>query len=112
MVAADTTQTLGWRQQRIPALAAHHGAQMHDGPARIFPTKAIRVISFAPDLDHEEQPELWEPETEMSASDRAQTGLLQLVSMLGDELNDDDDEVGAMAADFESDTEISDNHLV
>ncbi|KAI7366079.1 hypothetical protein KC331_g6286 [Hortaea werneckii] len=103
-----TYTTLGWRQ-RTPALAAHHGAQHRDGPARIFPTKAIRAICLAPDLDGEEpKPELWQPEPEMSAADQAQTGLLQLVSMLGDELDDDDDDIGAMGVDFQEEDEWED----
>ena len=45
----------------------------------------------------------------MSAADQAQTGLLQLVSMLGDELDDDDDDIGAMGVDFQEEDEWEDD---
>lgn len=45
----------------------------------------------------------------MSAADQAQTGLLQLVSMLGDELDDDEDDIGAMGVDFQEEDEWEDD---
>lgn len=83
-------QTLGWRQ-RHPA-NTEDGEQDQDGPARIFPTKVVRILSLAPSVDGVgEQPALWESQRPADETERTQTGLLQLVSMLGDELDDDDE---------------------
>jgi len=103
------SQTLGWRQRTATGGPAHDP----DAPARIFPTKAIRIISLAPTLDgSDEEPSLWVPEPDSSARERAQTGLLQLVSMLGDDLGDDEDELGALAADFNAGNEDEEEEFV
>ncbi|KAE8319404.1 hypothetical protein BDV41DRAFT_560137 [Aspergillus transmontanensis] len=95
-----TYTTLGWRQP-LPGDAAPQEQEAH---TRLFPTKAIRVVSLAPDLSNDKSssadtaqgttamdyssPEAWRSP--------AQTGLLQLVSMLGNELDDFDDELEIM----------------
>ncbi|KAJ5110397.1 hypothetical protein N7532_000932 [Penicillium argentinense] len=103
--------TLGWRQS-LPNLPG--GVQHNDNPARIFPTKAIRVVSLAPDLpgvtskSNSDTPSsttadgLFDPESQdRPPADeiwRSQAGLLQLLSMLGDEFGEeeDDDELQAV----------------
>jgi hypothetical protein len=100
-------KTLGWRQS-LPNIPGD--VQEHENPARIFPTKAIRVISLAPDLpgatpkSNSTTPptnttggdSLFDPNSQdrPPADDiwRSQAGLLQLLSMLGDEYGEDEDD--------------------
>ncbi|KAJ5600972.1 hypothetical protein N7450_002039 [Penicillium hetheringtonii] len=101
-----TYTTLGWRQSlaNIPG-----DVPQHENPARIFPTKAIRVVSLAPDPigATKESGSSDTPQTgtgddplDLNAQDRppaddmwrSQAGLLQLLSMLGDEFGEDEDE--------------------
>ncbi|KAK5128747.1 hypothetical protein LTR85_000080 [Meristemomyces frigidus] len=78
--------------------------EQREGPTRIFPTKAIRILSLAPNLNESgDQPALWEPQTPASEAERAQAGLLRLVSMLGDELDDDADMIDDMEIEAEDD---------
>jgi hypothetical protein len=74
---------LGWRDEG-------------EGPHRIVPTKAIRILSLAPDLNNNDS-STRDPTTTASAdipgdAQSMQASLLQLVSMLGGELSDDDDD--------------------
>ncbi|KAG2411726.1 hypothetical protein HFD88_009282 [Aspergillus terreus] len=105
----STYTTLGWRQP-LPG-----GPQQQDGPARIFPTKAIRIVSLAPDFsnktasDSNDESGLWTSEQPRPAADHMQAGLLRLVSMLGEQFGEEeeeeeeeenDDELEAMVADL------------
>lgn len=127
-------QTLGWRQSQPNAPEAP--PQQRNGPARIFPTKAIRIISLAPDLSNNKSDDntsadtastggfLWDPNHSHPPTDevwRSQAGLLQLISMLRDEFGedeeeeDDDDELGAFHGDEggwedEDDDDENDEH--
>ncbi|KAK4545334.1 hypothetical protein LTR36_003514 [Oleoguttula mirabilis] len=84
----NTYRTLGCRRR----IAAEQGQQHGDDPARIFPVVAIRILSFAPDLDGTpEQPALWEAQAPASEVGRAQTGLPQL--------DDEDEDFGLEVAD-------------
>ncbi|KAJ6121255.1 hypothetical protein N7512_003720 [Penicillium capsulatum] len=112
-----TYTTLGWRQS-LSDLPAGVPRPQHDNPARIFPTKAIRVVNLAPSLSNEQSQPAREP-AESPAPDapdlnqpgpaadeiwRSQAGLLQLVSMLQDEFGDEEhDELWATATDFHDD---------
>jgi hypothetical protein len=110
-----TYTTLGLRQtlSNVPGGAPPPQRQ---NVARIFPTKTIRIVSLAPDL-HNATPDNKNPEESGRESPsrseptveelwRSQAGLLQLVSMLGDEFgeeedDDDDHEMGVFAADLQ-----------
>lgn len=97
------TQTLGWRQPLVNLPGGN--APRHDNAARIFPTKAIRIVNLAPDLsnksdspsdadqaqsqtregggpNHPPADEIW----------RSQAGLLQLINMLGGEFGELEEE--------------------
>ncbi|PYI05667.1 hypothetical protein BO78DRAFT_397973 [Aspergillus sclerotiicarbonarius CBS 121057] len=116
-----TYTTLGFRQplSDVPGDAPQ---DQHEGPARIFPTKAIRIVSLAPDLSNRksasnsnvEEPQdqratgggLWDSEQQQPRAEdtwRSQAGLLQLVSLLGDELDEEEDEFEAMDVDGDGD---------
>ncbi|KAJ6016311.1 hypothetical protein N7540_010902 [Penicillium herquei] len=107
-----TYTTLGWRQtlNDIPGDLAQ---QQHDNPARIFPTKAIRIVSLAPNLggNLSSRSNTTTPEHPGVTSDdstdptrplpddawRSQAGLLALISMLQDDV--EDDEIGDILID-------------
>jgi hypothetical protein len=85
---ADNPQTLGQRQQA--------GA----GPGRLFPTKAIRIVSLAPDLynsdyDHSDEraAALPRPLSQQAEAARSQNALLQYLALLEEEPSDGDEEV-------------------
>ncbi|KAJ6151505.1 hypothetical protein N7470_007102 [Penicillium chermesinum] len=122
-----TYTTLGWRQSlsNIPGdLPA--GQRQNDNPARIFPTKAIRIVSLAPDLSRKPSPSSSTTNTrEQSAPTdddfldpthplgdeawRSQAALLELVSMLQDDFDDVDDEGdGAVVAGLQAAEESED----
>ncbi|KAJ5925266.1 hypothetical protein N7454_007905 [Penicillium verhagenii] len=99
-----TYTTLGWRQtiSDIPGQATQ---QQHENPARIFPTKAIRIVSLSPNISsNPTSPSNTSPErptgignetdTHPQPEDlwRSQAGLLELVNMLQDEFEEDDDD--------------------
>ncbi|GKZ68534.1 hypothetical protein AnigIFM60653_003468 [Aspergillus niger] len=117
-----TYTTLGFRQHNsdVP------DDEQDEGPARIFPTKAIRIVSLAPDLsDGKSVPiddqqatgdGLWSSEPRQRRAEdtwRSQAGLLQLVSLLGDELDDEDEaEMEALAMENEEEWEdLDDDNL-
>ncbi|KAJ5207332.1 hypothetical protein N7491_002035 [Penicillium cf. griseofulvum] len=93
-----TYTTLGWRDSNVPGGAPP--PQGRDLP-RVFPTKVIRILSLAPDLsnksssasgDTDDNPTadsggLGGPGSNLPFEDawRTQAGLLQLLSMLGEE---------------------------
>lgn len=115
-------QTLGWRQP-LPNVPGDVQPQHRQGRGRIFPTKAIRIVSLAPDLS-DKRPDTtsrsdptpgsapaddgsFHSERQHPPADefwRSQAGLLQLVSMIGGDVGDDeeeeDDEEGVIVADF------------
>ncbi|KAF7594504.1 tRNA pseudouridine synthase 1 [Aspergillus hancockii] len=96
-----TYTTLGWRQT-IPDIPGDIPQQQREGAARIFPTKAIRIVNLAPDLSNKsssnskaDKPQestatgegLWDPDQRYQPPDaiwHSQAGLLHLVSMLGE----------------------------
>jgi hypothetical protein len=97
------TQTLGWRDSTQPGgIPAAPGAN----PARVFPTKAIRIVSLAPDLVNKATP-ISHDGADPSASTEGtqspsqnppgqgtfgtQAGLLQLLSLLRDEVMEEAD---------------------
>ncbi|KAJ5924091.1 hypothetical protein N7466_008278 [Penicillium verhagenii] len=99
-----TYTTLGWRQtiSDIPGQATQ---QQHENPARIFPTKAIRIVSLSPNISsNPTSPSNTSPERPTGIGNetdthphpddlwRSQAGLLELIHMLRDEFEDDDDE--------------------
>lgn len=102
-MADKKLQTLGWRQtlSDIPGDAQ----QQHENPARIFPTKAVRIVSLSPNLaSNPASPSNNTPERSAGISDetdpnyshpddlwRSQAGLLDLISMLQDEFEEEDD---------------------
>ncbi|KAK1142980.1 hypothetical protein N8T08_007221 [Aspergillus melleus] len=113
-----TYTTLGWRQS-LPNLPGDVQPQHRQGRGRIFPTKAIRIVSLAPDLSEkpsgatdagESTPDAtqmndgsFHAERQHPPADefwRSQAGLLQLVSMIGGEFGEDeeadDDEEGVI----------------
>ncbi|KAK4556779.1 tRNA pseudouridine synthase 1 [Recurvomyces mirabilis] len=94
-----TYTTLGWRQNPPGSDGIQ---QRNGGPSRFFPTKAIRIISLAPVAeDSDTQSPMLQATMADDTEQRTQTGLLQLVSMLGDELDDDEeDALGVMETDF------------
>jgi uncharacterized surface protein with fasciclin (FAS1) repeats len=81
-------------------------APQHENLARIFPTKAIRIVTLAPSLSEGKSSPTFDsknPEASNSSTSnqsdppveeiwRSQAGLLQLVSMLGDEFGGEDDD--------------------
>lgn len=95
----------------------------HDNPARIFTTKAIRVVSLAPGLSSDQSgscletpesvrspvsdaPDADQPGPQTDEVWRSQAGLLQLVSMLRDDFGaEENDELWAMATDFHDNDE-------
>lgn len=94
-------QTLGWRQ---PPQDFGDG-QPRGGPARIFPTKAIRIVNLAPELSDKKGSSASNADTHRDPARtggflqppgddvwRSQAGLLQLVTMLRDEFGDEDDD--------------------
>ncbi|KAF2769138.1 hypothetical protein EJ03DRAFT_312926 [Teratosphaeria nubilosa] len=90
-----TFTTLGWRQRNRSPNA---NPEEEIGPARIFPTKTIRVLSLAPDLtgtgSGTPSPVLWEPNRvawEQRETETAQQGILRLVAMLGNQLEEEED---------------------
>ncbi|KAL4787170.1 hypothetical protein BJX76DRAFT_29098 [Aspergillus varians] len=96
-----TYTTLGRRQPLLnePGVVARDNAE---GPARIFPTKTIRILSMAldsPAVQPEQDPlpgggQLWDADRNPPPADeivRSQA-LLQLLSMLRDEYGDTEDE--------------------
>ncbi|CAG8928365.1 unnamed protein product [Penicillium salamii] len=91
----STYTTLGWRDSNAPG---GQPPQQGVNPPRVFPTKAIRIVSLAPDLSNKSGPTSTKPSTEeVDVEDdsgrtipgedawRTQAGLLQLLSMLGDQ---------------------------
>ncbi|KAA8647987.1 hypothetical protein EYZ11_004218 [Aspergillus tanneri] len=103
-----TYTTLGWR----PTPQEQHNAR-----ARIFPTKTIRIVSLAPDLsveaEHARESPVADEGLDHQGSQRqpaggiwrSQLGMLQLVSMLGNEFQDVDDELGLETDDEDDDEE-------
>ncbi|KAJ5159374.1 uncharacterized protein N7482_006378 [Penicillium canariense] len=95
-----TYTTLGWRQSPSD-LPGGIPPPQHEHPARIFPTKAIRIVSLAPDISNSKSASAPLSGTHFleGPMSRAQSGsgqptdetfqsqaaLLQLVSLLGDE---------------------------
>ncbi|KAJ5365177.1 hypothetical protein N7517_008063 [Penicillium concentricum] len=94
-----TYTTLGWRDSNIPGGVPPQGRNL----PRVFPTKVIRILSLAPDLTNK-PPSASSDTDEPSAAGigglggsgpnlpsedawRTQAGLLQLLSMLGDEVD-------------------------
>ncbi|KAJ5104915.1 hypothetical protein NUU61_002262 [Penicillium alfredii] len=107
--AVMTTYTTLGRRQQLPDLPG--GPPQHENLARIFTTKAIRIIGLAPEFskdrnvstagaDSSEDPTavsggLSDPTRQPSPADallQSQPGLLQLVAMLGGELGDEDED--------------------
>ncbi|OGE52708.1 hypothetical protein PENARI_c009G02671 [Penicillium arizonense] len=99
----STYTTLGWRDSTQPGgIPAAPGAN----PARVFPTKAIRIVSLAPDLVNKATP-ISHDGADPSASTEGtqspsqnppgqgtfgtQAGLLQLLSLLRDEVMEEAD---------------------
>ncbi|CAG7920528.1 unnamed protein product [Penicillium olsonii] len=98
-----TYTTLGWRDSNAPR---GHPPQVGTNPPRVFPTKAIRIVSLAPDLSTKSgsastkgAPEDPEVEDDLRRSLpgedswRTQAGLLQLLSMLGDQAGLDESDL-------------------
>ncbi|KAJ5502954.1 hypothetical protein N7463_005828 [Penicillium fimorum] len=95
-----TYTTLGWRDSNIPSGAPP--PQGRDLP-RVFPTKVIRILSLAPNLSSESPSASDDTDEPLAAGSggfggsgpnmpsedawRTQAGLLQLLSMLGDEVD-------------------------
>ena len=88
-------QTLGWRDSNVPG-----GIPGGDIP-RVFPTKVIRILNLAPknsgDTDEpstEDSGSLGGAGPNLPSSDawRTQAGLLQLLSVLGEETDFDQSE--------------------
>ncbi|KAL4889222.1 hypothetical protein BDV59DRAFT_195892 [Aspergillus ambiguus] len=85
-----TYTTLGWRQP-------NPNGPRDDGPARIFPTKAIRIISLAPNFTKKSsstsgEEDVWHSDPYRPRADDMQAGLLRLVSMLGEQFGEEEDE--------------------
>ncbi|KAL4919164.1 hypothetical protein BDW62DRAFT_200045 [Aspergillus aurantiobrunneus] len=98
--AIMTTYTTLGRRQPPPNVPGAVPPGHHEGPARIFPTKTIRILSMAPDspaVQTGQEPHsahLWDADQNPAPSDeivRSQA-LLQLLSMLRDEYGDTEDE--------------------
>ncbi|PWY79643.1 hypothetical protein BO70DRAFT_316338 [Aspergillus heteromorphus CBS 117.55] len=104
--------TLGWRQAQPENVLPHH-----ERPARIFPTKVIRIVSLAPTLSlksgsssdvHVSQDQratgggLWDPGQRNPPPDEiSPAGLLQLVSLLGDEFEEEaENDMEVVVTDF------------
>ncbi|KAJ5758814.1 hypothetical protein N7520_005970 [Penicillium odoratum] len=96
-----TFTTLGWRQT-LSNIPGDVSRQQHESPARIFPTKAVRIISLSPHLaSNPASPSSSTPEQSTEGDDephphpddlwRSQAGLLELINMLQDEFDEDDD---------------------
>ncbi|KAE8355279.1 hypothetical protein BDV28DRAFT_51148 [Aspergillus coremiiformis] len=114
-----TYTTLGWRQS-LPNFPGDIPQQQHEGHSRIFPTKAIRIVSLAPDLSTRNSASasnvdrsqnstatganLWESDQHHPSVDeiwRSQAGLLQLVNILGNELEEEaENELEVTVTDF------------
>ncbi|KAJ6088707.1 hypothetical protein N7486_009968 [Penicillium sp. IBT 16267x] len=108
-----TYTTLGWRQtlSDIPGDAQ----QQHENPARIFPTKAVCIVSLSPNLSsNPTSPSNTTPERSAGTSDetdpnhphpddlwRSQAGLLDLISMLQDEFEEEDDPPDLLLSDLQ-----------
>ncbi|KAE8393713.1 hypothetical protein BDV23DRAFT_149122 [Aspergillus alliaceus] len=112
-----TYTTLGWRQS-LPGLPGDLHPGQQDGHARIFPTKAIRIVSLAPDLSNSKfasaanvgesqdpttgDEGLSEPNEAHLLADEAwdsTPGVTQLVHLLANELDEDDDGLEVMVTD-------------
>ncbi|PYH96123.1 hypothetical protein BO71DRAFT_321588 [Aspergillus ellipticus CBS 707.79] len=110
-----TYTTLGWRQSQTD-----DEPPQQERPARIFPTKVIRIVSLAPDLSTKsastsnvDEPQdqratgggLWDPGQQNSQPNEiSPAGLLQLVSLLGDEFEEEEEEdAEVMITDFHGD---------
>ncbi|KAJ5977617.1 hypothetical protein N7501_000959 [Penicillium viridicatum] len=119
-----TYTTLGWRDSNVPRGAPP--PQGRDLP-RVFPTKVIRILSLAPDLSKESSSAsggtnstldngvLGGPGPNLPSEDasRTQAGLLQLLSMLGEEADfeqsDSEDEWESMDEDNDEDEDEEEN---
>ncbi|KAL4801259.1 hypothetical protein BDV18DRAFT_149657 [Aspergillus unguis] len=95
----STYTTLGRRQPPPAQPGAPPNRQ--DGPARIFPTKTIRILSMAPDsppIHIADEPvavdaRLWDADSPPPADEIVRSqALLQLLSMLRDEFDEPDNE--------------------
>ncbi|KAJ5570607.1 uncharacterized protein N7459_010037 [Penicillium hispanicum] len=114
-----TYTTLGSRQSLSDVPGGIPTAQpQQEPPTRIFPTKAVRILSLAPDFSssrHASPSNAATPEYSTPTSGdsnhqqppddiwRSQAVLLQLVSMLGDEFGEDEDGLPAFATDLQED---------
>ncbi|CEJ57935.1 hypothetical protein PMG11_06610 [Penicillium brasilianum] len=99
-----TYTTLGWRQSssNVPG---SNPTPPHEIPARIFPTKAIRIVSLAPEISSTKSAEAGElgsipkarsgPGQPTDQMWQSQAALLQLVSLLGDEPGEWEDQEAA-----------------
>ncbi|KAJ5205085.1 uncharacterized protein N7498_005964 [Penicillium cinerascens] len=119
--AIMTTYTTLGRRQPLGNVPGRAPLPQHENLGRIFPTKAIRIVTLAPDLSKgrcfiASETDTPEESTRTTSNQsgplveeiwHSQAGLLQLVSMLGDEFggedDDDDHEVGVFAANFHDD---------
>ncbi|OJJ30168.1 hypothetical protein ASPWEDRAFT_164094 [Aspergillus wentii DTO 134E9] len=104
-----TYTTLGWRPS-LPAILGDIPPEQQ-GPARIFPTKAIRIVSLAPILSdkagstndettQETDGGMWNPNQAAEQRLGTHAGLVELISMLGDEFGGDDDDDEIQDVDF------------
>lgn len=90
-------QTLGWRQS-LSDIPGDAPPPPHENPARIFPTKTIRIITLAPDLNSSKSSSAAseggsEPNPDQPPAEeiwRSHAPLLQLVSMLENEFEGED----------------------
>ncbi|KAL3474425.1 hypothetical protein BJX99DRAFT_231601 [Aspergillus californicus] len=119
-----TTYTTFGRRQRTPN-APGVDAQPQEGPARIFPTKTIRIVNLAPEKSREDLSSpsasaaqnvapagegLWQPSEQPASPDEVvrSQALLQLLSMLREEYGEteeEDDNSDAQWEDMEEDIE-------
>lgn len=82
---ANDCQTLGWRQ-RVPGTDPAHTDR-----TRVFPTKAIRILSLASDIttsggeQHPDKEKMWSLRLQSARDERAQASLRRIARMLDED---------------------------
>jgi hypothetical protein len=79
--------------------------QHEEDPGRLYPTKAIRVVSLAPDLDNSDDQVQESPREPAQQAEvvRSQFALMQYLALLEEEPNDEDGELEVLDAHDEDD---------